>query len=107
MEQKIPSEKMQEYIPRLEAIASAWAYNEGTGKENILSRLIDHAERGWLSSDWVNGAYAAILDKKHLEFYYDAKQKTTIWIAGKSPEQVRSTLRKAIKNGFNLREKRN
>lgn len=105
MDKSIDSKDMPDYEPRIEAIASAWAYNEGGGKEAIFSRLIDHAKKGWLSSEWVNGAYEAILNRKHLEFHYDKKSKTSVWLAGSSPEQVRETLKKAVKNGFNMRMK--
>lgn len=101
----IPRDKFHDYVPRIGAIADAWAYNEGHGRTKIFERLVDHAKRGWLSAEWVDGAYHALLQGKHLEFHYDPKTRTTGWLAGNSPEHVREVLQAAKKNGFKMRSK--
>lgn len=107
-ERTIAPEEMKDYIPRIEAIASAWAYNEGntySRRKEHLDRLLDHAERGWITADWIDGAYHALLSGKHLEFSYDKKAKAHMWLAGKNREQVIKTLMAIEENGFSIKRK--
>jgi hypothetical protein len=105
-DKSIKPEELETYSERIGAIASAWAYNEGGGREKLFDRMIDHARRGWLSREWVDGAYGAILKGKHLEFHYDPKSNISGWLAGDSPEQVREMLRTVKRKGFKVVRKR-